>query len=136
MLHGFPISAKLPDDPGFGERFWYWRGASGRTYIHSIYRTGDCPPLPGAVYVAVHHRDGRREPVAAGRFPPEWNDWDLPAGAQPGTADEVHVHLLARDEAAAVDVLNDMRAALLSPIEEAGQHPDFDEASARAVLAS
>ena len=48
MLNGFPISAKLPDDLGIGERFWYWRGASGQTYIHSIYPAGSCPPLPGA----------------------------------------------------------------------------------------
>jgi hypothetical protein len=37
LIHGFPITAKLPEELGIGERFWYWRGASGRNYIHSIY---------------------------------------------------------------------------------------------------
>jgi hypothetical protein len=53
MMQGFPISAKLPEDLGFGERFWYWRGISGQSYIHSIYSREACPPLPGAVFVAV-----------------------------------------------------------------------------------
>ena len=106
MLNGFPISAKLPDDLGIGERFWYWRGASGQTYIHSIYPAGSCPPLPGAVFLAVRrHGDGRREVLRAGRFP---DDWDGPNGAQNLMADEIHVHLLARGDAAAVAVLGDL----------------------------
>ena len=69
MLNGHPISAKLPEDLGFGERFWYWRGHSGQSYIHSIYGRDTCPPLPGAVFVAVRNSGGSRRPVSIGRFP-------------------------------------------------------------------
>jgi hypothetical protein len=113
-LSGFPISSHLPEDLGLGDRFWYWRGASGQKYIHSIYQADACPPLPGAVYVAVRHRATEREAVAIGRFP---NFWDRSCDSQklidllaPG-ADEVHVHLLARDDAAADEVLADLKRA-------------------------
>lgn len=110
MLTGFPISAKLPDDLGIGERFWYWRGVSGQTYIHSIYPAAACPPLPGAVFLAVRRRgDGAREVLRAGRFAERWD------GAGPAAqfaADEIHVHLLARDPATAAAVLDDLEAAM------------------------
>jgi hypothetical protein len=112
MMQGFPISAKLPEDLGFGERFWYWRGASGRSYIHSIYQIGSCPPLAGAVFVLVRALDGRRRAVAAGRFPDcvEGRS-DLSLTGNHG-ADEIHVHLLARDRDAACAVLRDLEDAL------------------------
>ena len=110
MLNGFPISAKLPDELGIGERFWYWRGASGQTYIHSIYPAGACPPLPGAVFLAVRRcAGGHREVLRAGRFP---DDWEGPGGGQKLMADEIHVHLLARGNGAAMAVLDDLVAAM------------------------
>ena len=71
MMHGHPLSATLPEDSGLGERFWYWRGASGQRYIHSIYRRDLCPPVAGAVFVIVRARDGSRRAVASGRFTTE-----------------------------------------------------------------
>ncbi len=115
QLSGFPVSAKLPDDLGLGERFWYWRGASGRSYIHSIYPAGNCPPLPGAVYVAVRNNGGYREALAIGRFA---SCWDGSLGGfdasrlLPAEADEIHVHLLARDSSAANAVLDDLVSAI------------------------
>lgn len=110
MLHGHPITAKLPEDLGIGERFWYWRGASGKSYIHSIYSTGSCPPLPGAVFLAVRkHNDGRREVLAADRFSSVWDP--LESYFAPAV-NEIHVHLLARDGLAAELVLDDLRDAL------------------------
>ncbi len=114
LLQGFPISAKLPEDLGFGERFWYWRGASGRNYIHSIYGADTCPPLPGAVYVAVRGQGRGRRAVATGRFP---NFCDgsinglapMPDGVE---ADEIHVHLLARNDQDAEAVSEDLSRAL------------------------
>ena len=114
-MQGFPISAKLPEDLGFGERFWYWRGASGRTYIHSIYALDPCPPLAEAVFVLVETSTGTRRPVAVGRFP----GFDSKAfncrefGQCKGEAGyEVHVHLLARDAASAEAVWRDLDDAL------------------------
>ncbi len=115
MLNGHPISAKLPEDLGFGERFWYWRGHSGQSYIHSIYSRESCPPLPGAVYVAVRNARGHRQPIRVGRFPVaiEGSRLDLPAllpWLEAG--DELHVHLLARDSETADRVQRDLDWAL------------------------
>jgi len=90
-------------------RFCYWRGRSGRRYIHTVYPAGGLPPLPGGVYIAVA-RDpfGRRRAVAAGRLSPLW---EL-AERLPVACDEVHVHLLAASDAEAQAVVEDMRAAL------------------------
>lgn len=118
MLNGHPISAKLPDDLGIGERFWYWQGASGQSYIHSIYQAGTCPPLPGAVFLAVRRlRDGRREAVAAGRFPDRWDGGGV---GLDGMAEEVHVHLLARNDLAATAVLDDLCNAMSADVEVGG----------------
>lgn len=115
QISGFPITAKLPEDLGFGDRFWYWRGASGRNYIHSIYSLDTCPPLPGAVFVAVRRTGADRQIRAIGRFPTSW-DGSLTGltslGPLADDANEVHVHLLARDETAARQVLDDLQTAL------------------------
>jgi hypothetical protein len=115
MMQGYPISAKLPEDLGFGERFWYWRGLSGQSYIHSIYAREACPPLPGAVFVAVRRMGSERRAVAVGRFPAaiEGRGFDV-ASCSPAIrqGDEIHVHLLARDNDAAARVLADLEQAL------------------------
>jgi hypothetical protein len=114
LIRGYPLSAKHPDDAGFGERFWYWRGASGRTYIHSIYSAEACPPLPGAVYVAVRRGEEERQAIAIGRFP---NFWDASVNGlalilDGVEADEIHVHLLARSEREASAVADDLGEGL------------------------
>lgn len=110
MMQGYSLSAALPEEPGLGERFWYWRGASGRAYIHSIYSPGLCPPVAGAVCILVRKSGGSRQAYAAGRLDA---GGALPSGlARFGAEDEVHIHLLARDEVAGEDILRDLRAAL------------------------
>jgi hypothetical protein len=109
LIQGSPISINFPHGSVDNERFWYWRGVSGKKYIHSIYAADACPPLPGAIYVAVRRIGHLRTAIAVGRFSPFWDgafteftDMD---------ADEIHVHLLARDNSAADAVLGDLRAA-------------------------
>ncbi len=126
MMYEHPITAKLPEDLGFGERFWYWHGASGRSYIHSIYPVNSCPPLPGAVFVAVRNRHGRREPVSIGRFS---SLWDGAADNACGLADELHVHLLARGDAAAAAMFEDLCQALAGTAEAVTLATGFNEAS-------
>ena len=131
-MHGHPITAKLPEDLGIGERFWYWHGASGQSYIHSIYAADGCPPLPGAVFVAVRRREGLREPVAVGRFSGRWDGsaFGLAGNEVRGLAvDELHVHLLARGDAAAASVFEDLQRALTGALAESGHHSGFSEPS-------
>jgi hypothetical protein len=114
MLHGYPLSAKIPDDPGFGDRFWYWQGASGQSYIHSIYPIGSCPPLAGAVFILVKGLGGNRVALSVGCLPAQA---DRLAGqvtpmVDAGEATEIHVHLLARSDAAVQAIVRDLRGAL------------------------
>ncbi len=115
MLTGHPITASLADDPGIGERFWYWRGRSGSTYIHSIYPADFCPPLPGAVYVAVRSVNGMRRACAIGRFSRSLENGPL-GTAFPEGCNEIHVHLLAREDEAAELVRRDLAEAF-APVE-------------------
>lgn len=110
MMQGHPLSATLPEDSDLGDRFWYWLGASGQRYIHSIYRPDACPPVPGAVFVAVRTWGGARRAMAVGRFSAEGkiHDHSLLC-AHPGEI-EIHVHLLTRDEDGAKRVLRDLQA--------------------------
>ena len=115
MMHGQSLSANLPDDAGLGDRFWYWRGASGERYIHTIYRADLCPPVSGAVFVRVRSCGGRRQALSVGRFGP---DGALPMGLEQGE-DEIHVHLLARGEDAAERVMRDLEYAMGPPVRSA-----------------
>ncbi|MDE2386021.1 MAG: hypothetical protein KGO53_15525 [Alphaproteobacteria bacterium] len=124
---GSPISptaaAELPD---LLERFWYWRGASGQNYIHSVYAPETCPPLPGAVYVGVKRAGGMRIALSVGRFAPFW-DKALPGAsfADFRGCDEVHVHLLARGAESAEAVRRDLAAALGDGHADFGLHEDM-----------
>jgi hypothetical protein len=103
-------NASLNDE--INHRYWYWRGASGRHYIHSVYRPGTCPPFPGAVYVVVKRRGDLRHALAVGSFSDFWN---AAAGVQAidaRGADEIHVHLLARSPGAVMAVVADIQAAM------------------------
>jgi hypothetical protein len=110
LIQGIPFTTKLPGADIQGERFFYWRGASGRKYIHTIYPWGSCPPVPGAVFVAVRRVGGMRVALGVQRFSSVWDDACRMFRAL--DADEVHVHLLARDSAHADAVLSDLRAGL------------------------
>ena len=110
MMQGYSLTATLPEDPGLGERFWYWRGASGQSYIHSIYAPDLCPPVAGAVFVIVRKSGGVRTALSIGRFGAD----GLRSTAIPMIAagDEIHVHLLARDGEPAERVLSDLAATM------------------------
>ena len=112
MMHGHPLSVTLPEDSDLGERFWYWRGASGRSYIHSIYRRDLCPVVPGAVFVIVSVRDGSRRAVSAGCFTAEFMANTSIRSAGRLDEEEIHVHLLARNNECASLVLQDLLAAM------------------------
>jgi hypothetical protein len=109
VIQGSPISINFPQGSGDNERFWYWRGASGKKYIHSVYAADACPPLPGAIYVAVRRIGHLRTIIAVGRFSPFWDRAFSDYANM--DADEIHVHLLARDNSAADAVLSDLKAA-------------------------
>jgi hypothetical protein len=113
LITGTPIAA-MPTDPSFKDRFWYWTGASGRKYIHSVYTLEDCPPLPGAIYVAVRRAGPMRLAAAVGRFSAFWDNTlgsrNLDRLRADGI-DELHVHLLAKSPEVAAAILEDLQQA-------------------------
>lgn len=99
----------------FKERFQYWQGASGHRYICSIYAPNSCPPLPGAVYIAVkREEDGSRAARAVGRFAALIGAGNGIAKslARTAGANEIHVHLLAEDDENAERTVRDLKEAL------------------------
>lgn len=92
----------------------FWRGASGRRYVHTIFDLITCPRLPACVYMLVRcDLEGRRHVLRIGTVSAE--AWSLNLaeirhrGAQLG-ASEVHAHLLAVDAAARSRIATDLQA--------------------------
>ena len=113
---------------GFSDRFWYWQGKSGTRYIHSIYSPENCPPLPGAIYITVQKlSSGRRVAVDVGRF---CEDWDYVEGVIEdhrvgfSSINEIHVHLLAKSDDNAEQVVKDLLAGIGPRPVPAGFHEE------------
>lgn len=111
MISGAPLAVDIPSDPAFKDRFWYWRGVSGKKYIHSVYAVEDCPPLPGAIYVAVRRQGNLRTVMALGRFMPFWDNVVTGRSLDKLHAagvNEIHVHLLAKSPDQCESILADL----------------------------
>jgi hypothetical protein len=95
-------------------RFHFWRGASGRRYVHSVYDLITCPPLPEAIYVlARRDRNGRCVALQAACACSNVPSLNLARIRQRGAtlgANEVHVHFLAVADEQRQLILCDLRA--------------------------
>lgn len=81
--------------------YHYWRGASGERYLHTVYALIECPAPPKANYILVYRdADGTRRPLEIGQTLTNTHTLNLAhlrfMGARLG-ANEVHIHLLAKD---------------------------------------
>jgi hypothetical protein len=117
MPHWGPANepALVCAEAAFAQAFHYWRGASGRRYLHSVYSLVGCPALPRANYILVRRfDDGTRAALAFGQTKDDAVTLNLAhlrhEGAKCG-ANEVHVHLLAEDEEARALVETDLVGA-------------------------
>lgn len=104
-------------EAAFDQAFHYWRGASGRRYLHSVYSLVGCPALPQANFILVRrHEDGSREALSFGNTKDDAMSLNLARlrheGAKIG-ANEVHIHLLADTARARRFVEADLTAAHL-----------------------
>jgi hypothetical protein len=118
---GYPLHLSVTFGPGSmlaapdpEPLFWYWQGASGTRYIHTIFAIENCPALPGAVYIAVRKRGDHREALGAGRLDSvkhfRLGDARLPEGTS-----EIHVHMLAQSDVRANEILGDIQRAFGNP---------------------
>lgn len=97
------------------ENFYFWQGASGSRYVHTIYSLTECPEVPNSNYLLVKRDDsGRRLVLSVGlavQDAPSLNLAEIrQRGAQLG-ANEVHVHMLADSMKQAKFIEFDLRAA-------------------------
>jgi len=114
-IHSTLPSPALLRDTDAADRFCYWRGQSGKRYIHSVYPLGTCPPLPGAVYIAVRRNGGSLSAVSIGRFPAMLDRSAVESlRRRLGVmgVSEIHVHLLAKGEYEAEAIKADLERVL------------------------
>jgi hypothetical protein len=102
-------------EAAFDQAFHYWRGASGRRYLHSVYMLIGCPAIPQANYILVRrYENGSRVALAFGQTKDDATSLNLAhlrhEGAKIG-ANEVHIHLLAENADARALVEADLIAA-------------------------
>jgi hypothetical protein len=115
-----PQKALAPDPvatgfaPGMPARLHFWRGASGRRYVHVVYSLLECPPLPRANVMLVRRDDrGRRIVLHVATGSSEATTLNLAQVRQRGAslgANEVHVHFLAGSEEQRGLIACDLRA--------------------------
>jgi hypothetical protein len=107
-------------------RLHIWRGASGRRYVHGVFRLIDCPEIADATYVLVRGgSDGRREAVRIDRTKsdaPSLNLAEIRQHAAQLGANEVHVHSLAQSDTARATLVFDLRAGLFGMLAPEAVH--------------
>lgn len=98
------------------ENFYFWRGASGTRYVHTIYSLIECPEVPNSNYLLVKRDEsGQRFVLGVGLAIKDAPSLNLAEIRQRGAllgATEVHVHMLAGSIKQAKLVEFDLRAAL------------------------
>ena len=107
--------ALVCSEAAFEQAFHYWRGTSGRRYLHTVYTLIGCPVIPQANYILIRRlEDGRRIALAFGQTKDDAMTLNLAhlrhEGAKAG-ANEVHIHLLADNAEARAAVEADLVAA-------------------------
>ena len=78
--------------------FHYWRGASGRRYLHTVFALIDCPLMGKVNYILVHRdHDGTRRPLDIGQTVSRSDSLNLAHMRRRAAllgANEVHIHFL------------------------------------------
>lgn len=92
-----------------------WRGASGRTFAHTVYSLIGCPGVSAANYMLVlAEEDGTRRVLAMGRTATTVASENLAVIRQEAAlrgANEVHLHLLGMTDADRAAIEFDLAAA-------------------------
>lgn len=79
--------------------YHYWRGATGRRYLHTVYSLVDCPEIAKANFIMVRRdEDGTRTALMIGQTLDDAGALNLAHLRHQGAflgANEIHIHLLA-----------------------------------------
>ena len=114
-----PVALGLPERvPGCRTSRHAWRGASGRSYTHTVYSLLECPPLPAAAIILARrdpHGEARALRVlVAHSDAPTLNLAQVRQQGAAAGANEVHVHLDTDTDRRLVAC--DLRAALFGTL--------------------
>jgi hypothetical protein len=100
-------------------RFRYWRGASGRRYLFSVYNPASCPAYEDVVLiVAAVAESGERRILSiidTGALPELAVARAREIATSPDMRVEHHVHLLAGSRAERAATIDDLRPGLMTP---------------------
>jgi hypothetical protein len=83
------------------QHFHYWLGASGKPYLHTVFNIENIPQYTDAVILAVRQDSLNRTPLLlarTGKIPNILFSGAAFAGALARGANELHVHLMGKDE--------------------------------------
>jgi hypothetical protein len=102
-----PLAALGREAPAMASRFRRWRGASGKSYLVSVYAIDKCPDYVDAVLVAVDGASGAIVWIGETSGGGE-NLAAILAGAAKAGANQAHVHLLAGGARERAGVIKDI----------------------------
>lgn len=109
-----PAPAALGVPADVPARLHFWRGASGKRYVHSVYSLIECPPFPNAMYLLVQRTpDGRRRILQIAAAESDAPTLNLARIRQRGAqldANEVHIYFPAATRALRGLATCDLRA--------------------------
>ena len=101
---------------------WWWQGASGAWYIHTVYSIGALPDFKACNYIFAGPRfDGKRQPYyigESGDFAERIDRHEKFLPALRLGATEVHVHLLAASRQQRLNIETDLRRGHRTPLNE------------------
>ena len=79
--------------------FHYWRGVSGKRYLHTVFPLTGCPLMPKANYILVRcDEDGTRRPLDIGQTASDAESLNLAHLRRRAAllgANEIHIHFLS-----------------------------------------
>jgi hypothetical protein len=105
-------------------RFQFWRGATAKRYIHTVFPLVACPVLGRVNYILVRRNaDGTRTLLRIGRTQSDCgtlNRAEVRRRAAQIGANEVHVHLIAETDRQRAIVEMDLQAGLFATLSPDG----------------
>jgi len=109
------------------EPTYWWQGASGRWYIHTVYPIHAIPGFKACNYIFARPRfDGTREPFyigQSGEFDERLDRHEKLGPALWLGATEIHVHLLAQSRQERLNIETDLRHGHVTPLNEQPTSP-------------
>jgi hypothetical protein len=93
---------------GLGDRFRYWRGASGRRYLFSLVQDSDLHDLQNAIVIEALFVGSEPVPVWLGEIDSDGTSSGRPLGAATALRRRTFVHFLSSSDEERRAILHDL----------------------------